>query len=348
MEQYVEGTRVLRTAIYPTQKVSLLPRLTSYFSFVLSSWLIGGWFVNKPDYILTESPPLFLGIAGYFLSRWKKARWIFNVSDLWPESAVRLGMLKPGLALKLSQTLEAFCYRMAWLVTGQSRDILFNIEKRFPEVNTFHLSNGVNTNTFRPDRATTDARASLGNEETVIVMYAGLHGLAQGLEQILEAARILRDEPYLKFVLIGDGPQKKDLIDQAERHELHNLVFHDPVPSTAMPEIVASVDICIVPLKTYIPGAVPSKLYESMAAGRALILMADGEAAEIIAQNEAGVVVHPGDIEGLVDTIRALVHDGDLRRRLGDAGREAATIHYDRRKIIDRFVNFLEEAEGHE
>ena len=147
----LNGVSVVRTAIYPTQKPNLLPRLTNYFSFVFSACMAGGWWLPRLDYLLTESPPLFLGISGYLLSRWKRARWIFNVSDLWPESAVRLGFLQEGLSLRLSQALEAFCYRKAWLVTGQSRSILADIQERFPGVRTVHFSNGVDTVLFHPD-----------------------------------------------------------------------------------------------------------------------------------------------------------------------------------------------------
>jgi len=102
-----DGSAVIRTFIYPAQSAGMVKRLLCYFSFVFSSVALGGLLLDEPDYILTESPPLFLGISGFLLSRWKRARWIFNVSDLWPESVVRLGALKPGLALRLSEWLEA-------------------------------------------------------------------------------------------------------------------------------------------------------------------------------------------------------------------------------------------------
>jgi len=159
---------VIRTFIYPTQSAGMVKRLLCYFSFVFSSVVLGGLLLDEPDYILTESPPLFLGISGFLLSRWKRARWIFNVSDLWPESVVRLGALKPGLALRLSEWLEAFYYRHAWLVSGQSSEIVQNIKKRFPSVPTFYLPNGVNTQNFRPDCGTPEARALLRSNQAAL------------------------------------------------------------------------------------------------------------------------------------------------------------------------------------
>ena len=117
----VDGVDVLRTAIYPTQSTGFLKRLASYFSFVFSSTIGGTFLLRRADFLMVESPPLFLGLAGFWLSRVKRARLIFNVSDLWPESAVQLGFVRRGGALhKLSSWLESFCYRHAWLVTGQS------------------------------------------------------------------------------------------------------------------------------------------------------------------------------------------------------------------------------------
>ncbi len=205
-----DGVKVLRCGLYPTVNVRMAPRLASYFSFVLSSLLVGAFGLPKLDYLLTESPPLFLGISGYLLARRTGARWIFNVSDLWPESAVALGAVSEGPGLRASRRLEAFCYRKAWLVTGQSREILKNIQDRFPSVPVYHLSNGVDTDLFRPERRSPGARARLSNGRGApngcVAMYAGLHGIAQGLDQILEAASKLADLPSLEIALVGDGP----------------------------------------------------------------------------------------------------------------------------------------------
>jgi glycosyltransferase involved in cell wall biosynthesis len=338
-----DGIELIRTFIYPTQSPHILKRLSCYFSFAGSSILLGGRFVREPDYVLTESPPLFLGIAGYLLSRWKRARWIFNVSDLWPESAVRLGLLKSGLALRVSESLEAFCYRRAWLVTGQSSGILQSVKERFPGVPTYHVSNGVDTTLFHPDRATPGARALLGSSSSCVVLYAGLHGLAQGLEQIVEAAGHLRNEPGIRFVFLGDGPTKRWLVELAAKRKLTNLFFLDPVPHKNVPQVIAVADILVIPLKTSLPGAVPSKLYEAMSSGRPVVVVASGEPAEIVSKHDAGVVVQPGDVEKLVLALRSLASDPSKRKRMGEAARQAALAYYDQLLITKQFVKYLEE-----
>jgi glycosyltransferase involved in cell wall biosynthesis len=337
---------VIRTFIYPTQKANFIPRLANYFSFVISSTIAGSILLRRPDYLMVESPPLFLGLAAYWLSRLKRTRLIFNVSDLWPESAVRLGMLRQGgLSYRLSAWLERFCYRKAWLVTGQSKSILSNIQERFPSCHTFHLSNGVDTGKFHPERQTPEARAILDGQASTgscIALYAGLHGLAQGLDQIVHAAELMRADSGFRFVLVGDGPEKQMLIQQARQCRLDNIRFLDPRPSSEIPALVASADIILVTLKTYIPGAVPSKLYEAMASGRPVVLVAGGEPADIVQECRAGVVVDPGDIEGLAQALRMLNAQPALRRELGENGRKAAEQYFDRTKIVARFVNHLE------
>jgi colanic acid biosynthesis glycosyl transferase WcaI len=336
------GSVVVRTFIYPTQSAGMMKRLLCYFTFVFSSVVLGGWFLDEPDYIFTESPPLFLGLSGFLLSRWKRARWIFNVSDLWPESAVRLGILKPGLSLRLSESLEAFCYRRAWLVSGQSSEIVQSIKKRFPSVPTFHLPNGVDTQRFRPDCSTPETRSLLRSGSGCVVLYAGLHGLAQGLEQVMEVAAQLKDNTAITFVLVGDGPVKHALVSEAAARGLSNVTFLDPVPQDQMPALVAAADIVLVPLKTHIPGAVPSKLYEAMSSGRAVIVVASGEAAEIVSQHRVGVVVAPGDTSGLIRALLDLAHNRSYRDHLGAEARRTAMMLYDRSVTINRFIRYLE------
>jgi glycosyltransferase involved in cell wall biosynthesis len=303
--------------------------------------------VKTADYWLVESPPLFLGLSALWLSRLKGARLIFNVSDLWPESAVRLGVLdSDSLAFRWSSRLEALCYESAWLVSGQSQSTVASVKERFPKCPTYHFSNGVDTQVFDSSRATAAARATLlgyAEGEKVVALYAGLHGLAQGLDQILELAKVLRNDPGLGFVLVGDGPEKAALMRQAAELDLANVRFLDPRPASEIPALLAAADVVLVPLKRLIPGAVPSKLYESMASRRPTLLLASGEPADLVRRHQAGLVVNPGDIEGLSEAIRKLQKSRELRQVYGENGRQAAECYFDRRVIVDRFLDHLEE-----
>lgn len=335
---------VHRVATVPAQSAAIGRRLLNYGSFVAASALAGpACFGKRLDVLLTESPPLFLGLSGYWLSRACRARWIFNVSDLWPESAVRLGVAKNSLMLRAAYALEAFCYRKAWLVTGQSETIVANIARRFPRVRTYHFSNGVDTARFRPELAVDDLRARLRNGHSCSALYAGLHGLAQGLDYVVAAAGLV--EADLQVTMIGDGPLKARLVAQAAAARAP-VRFEDPQPADTMPQWVAAADICLVTLGLNIPGAVPSKLYEAMGAGRAVVLMASGEAADVVKEHKCGLVVEPGDVEGLAAALRSLAGDRALRDQMGKAGRAAALANFDRDAAVAAFAELLEADES--
>ena len=340
--EMMNGVAIIRTWLYPTKSVRFIPRLTNYFSFVISSLILGAALLPRADFLLTESPPLFLGIAGYFLSRLKRARWIFNVSDLWPESAVRLGIVGKGLSLTLSEQLELFCYRKAALVTGQSKEILNGVSMKAPKTLVYHFSNGVDSDRFTPEMRSGALHEQLGEGAECVAVYAGLHGIAQGLDQVVAAAKLLNDlKGKLKIVFIGDGPEKEALMHQAKGIDI--ITFLPPRSKEEMPQLLASSDIAIIPLKIYIPGAVPSKIYEAMASALPLILVAEGEAVTIAHDADAGIVVPPGDVAALAQGIRRLITDRDLRQKLGENGRNAAVKRFSREKIIKNLLNFLEE-----
>ena len=341
--EVMDGVSVVRSYVYPTKSIKTVPRLGSYFSFTLSSLTVGAASLPRLDYLITESPPLFLGMSGYLLSRMKGARWVFNVSDLWPASAVRLGVIGQGWSLTLASRLEAFCYRKAWLVTGQSKETVDDIQRRFPGVDTYHLSNGVDTTLFSPKLRCAGVRRELADGNGCVAVYAGLHGIAQGLDQVLDAAVRLKDLDRLGIVLVGDGPEKEHLVNRSRALGLTNVEFWSPRPHASLPALLASADIALVPLKDVLPGSVPSKVYEAMASGVPVVLSADGEAADIVRTSEAGIVVRPGDSSALASALRRLSQDPAQRAELGSAGRRASESRFDRRTIGEKFLRLLEE-----
>jgi len=342
-----DGVEVIRTAVFPTQRADFLGRLANYFSFACSASIAGTFLLRRCDYLIVESPPLFLGITGLWLSWRTRAAMVFNVSDLWPETAVRLGVVRAGsLGHRLAAWLEGLCYRHAAVVSGQTRTIVQSIAERFPRCRTYHFSNGVNTRAFHPERRTAAARATLGGDGTgtCVALYAGLHGLAQGLDQVLDAADTLRTDPRLRLVMVGDGPAKGRLMEHAQARGLSNVRFLNPLPSAAVPPLVAAADILVVPLATHIPGATPSKLYEAMASGRPVVLVAGGEPAAFVREHRVGIVVSPGDGAGLVEALRTLSADAALREELGTNGRQTAERLFDKVDIDNAFIEYLEQA----
>jgi glycosyltransferase involved in cell wall biosynthesis len=175
-------------------------------------------------------------------------------------------------------------------------------------------------------------------------VYAGLHGLCQGLEQVIAAARLVKEEK-IRIILIGDGPEKAALLKGVTDQRISNVDFYPPVSQEQITSILASMDAALIVLKSHIRGAVPSKIYEAMASGVPIILAADGEAARIVRKTGAGVTVGPGNIEELATALRQIATDASLRRTMGEAGRRAAETHYDRKEIAEKFEILLQSTE---
>lgn len=333
--------KILRTYIYPSNSMKFLPRLWNYFSFTFSSILTGLYYLPKCDFIMTEAPPLFLGISGYILSKFKKARYIFNVSDLWIESAVELGVIKKGPLFSLSKFLENFIYNNSWRITGQSKEIIQRIDEQIGLKKTFRLSNGVDTKKYFPT-AKNNSLKNWKNNKKYTVLYTGLHGIAQGLSQIIELALMSEKNcESIQFILIGDGPEKSMLIKKSKQLELTNITFVDPVEREKIPFFMNDADIAIIPLKKFIPGAVPSKLYEAMALELPILFVGAGEPADIVKNSHCGIVSKPDDIVAMFKGLKKILNDKSISQKMGKSGRESVLKHYNRKSILNSFEKFL-------
>ena len=341
----IEGVPVHRSSIYLPKSKAIIQRLLNYFSFVYSSAIIGNKKIGNIDVILCESPPLFLGYSALYLKHKKKAKLIFNVSDLWPESAEKLGVVTNKWMLKLAYRLEAKLYRQSVLVSGQTQGICKNINERFPKIPTYWLPNGVDTTYYDPQLITTDWRKENGFSTTdVLYLYAGIIGLAQGLELIIDAADKLRSNPQLKFLLVGSGPEKEKLQVLVSKKQLHNVYFFDAVSKVKMPAIVSAGDVSIIPLRK-LPlflGAIPSKIFENLAMEKPVILAVDGEARKLfVDQGKCALYSEPESVEDLTKNILLLANDLELRRQLGTNGRKYVEINFNRNTIAQKFYTTL-------
>jgi glycosyltransferase involved in cell wall biosynthesis len=339
----VEQVGRIRTVRVPlvTSKGGFSKRLVSYFSYVATSSWYGPGRCQRPDLLFVESPPLFIGYAARYLSwRWK-APYVFNVSDLWPESAIRMGVVKQGLATQMAERLEHKLYRLAAGVTGQSEEIVAAIRRAAPQTPAEVITNGVDPARFGREKADETAREKLGREPGPVFLYAGLLGLAQGLGQLLDLAAALQPGEPGRFVLVGEGPDRERLEERIRRENLTRVRILPPAPRERVPALLAAADIAVISLGMSIPGAVPSKIYEAMAAGLPILLLADGEPARRIEQADCGLAVPPNQPEEALAAARRLAGDSELRARLGAAGRRAAETTYDRNQIADRLDRFL-------
>ena len=328
-----EGLRILRAPIFPTQSARFLTRLLCYLSFVFTSAAMGLLNLGRQDILMVESPPLFLGLSALVLAKAAGARLVFNVSDVWPGTVVMGGYLSATSPLtRMAFALEKFLYEHSDLVTGTSEGLIRNITDRFPHVPAAVITNGVDTKWFRPDRRNRVVLRDLGVPDgTFTVGYCGLHGLLQGLEIVIDAAEHLRDLKDVRFALIGTGPVKDDLVAAAKARGLDNILFIPMQPKSKMPDIVASIDVALVPLKCALPTK-PVKIYEAMASGVPAIVAAEGEVVDFVRSGDFALVVPPLDGKALAEAIRRLHDDPALGERLCRRALEVIK-HYDRDKI---------------
>lgn len=344
----MDGLKVHRSWIYVSKSKGIIKRLLNYFSFVFSSAWYGRSKIGNVDFILCESPPLFLGYSALYLKRKKKAKLIFNVSDLWPESAEKLGVVTNKNMLKLAYTLEAKLYNASVLITGQTQGICENINYRFPYTKTYWLPNGVDMNYYNPS-VISEGDFRLNNSiapNDFVFLYAGIIGIAQGLEIIIEAANKVKDKTNLKFVLLGNGPEKPRLLELKNQYQLNNVVFIDFVPKSQMPSVLKSVNAAIIPLKKLdlFKGAIPSKIFESLAMQLPVLLGVDGEARELfINKGKCGLYFEPENTQELVDAILKISADNELCNTLGVNGRDYVNENFNRDTIAEKLHNQIKQ-----
>jgi glycosyltransferase involved in cell wall biosynthesis len=345
-EEQIDGIRVFRSGIYVSQSKSILPRLLNYFSFVWTSYWRGRK-LGKYDFLMVESPPLFLGYSAIALSRKLNAKLIFNVSDLWPESAEKLGIVTNKMLLGLAYRLERKCYERSDLITGQTMGIVKDISSRFPHKKVYWLPNGVDVQFYDPSTYEKHGfRSKNGfSDQDVLFFYGGILGHAQGLQTVLHAAKLVEINPNVQIILQGAGPEKEDLLKMKEELNLMNVHFLPPVPKQEMPNILKEVDVALVPLRKLelFLGAIPSKIFEALAMEKALLLGVGGEAkAHFIDKANAGCYYEPENSEDLSKKMLDLAANPEQIRQKGSNGRRYVTEHFNRNKIAADFIETLQ------
>jgi colanic acid biosynthesis glycosyl transferase WcaI len=335
----VDGVPLIRTWIYAATGSSVLRRMACYLSFCISS-LIGCLLAPRPDYILVESPPLFLGVTAFLVGKLRRAPFVMIVSDLWPASARDLGFVTNRHLLWLAERLERSLYRSARRVVGVTEGIRDAIADCVGRTKVMYLPNGVDVDMFRPIDG---QRSGLLRPGEIGFLYAGTHGYAQALDVILDAAELLRDRPEVVFLCVGDGPEKARLRQTAEERGLANVRFADARPMSDMPVLFSEARAAVASLRDrpIFQGARPARIFPALACATPVIFSGVGEAVRLIEQNGCGLVVRPECAEELAAAVRQLAGDKTLAERLGAAGRRLVTREYNWASIVEHWLGNL-------
>jgi glycosyltransferase involved in cell wall biosynthesis len=351
--EHRDGYRVIRTWLYATPNEGMARKTIGHLSFMASSVLLG-WRASGPaDVVVVSSPTFFSILSGWLLARLKRARFVVEIRDLWPAIFVELGVLTNRRVIGMLERLELATYTAADQVVVVSEGFRADLVRRGVPAKKVHtIRNGVDLGRFTSlpescgDRDRLRSRLGAGPDDC-LVLYAGTHGISQALSAVADAAALLDRQAIparaTRFAFVGDGADKKRLQRRVAELGLRNVVLLPGVPSAEMPALLAAADICLVPLRNVplFASFIPSKMFEYLAAGKAVVGSVAGEAAQILAEAGA-VVVPPEDSGSLAAAIAALAADPQLRTEIGRVGRAFAERCYDRAALAREYRKILD------
>ena len=331
-----DGTvKIVRTAIYPTPNTGFAKRLANHLSFCASS-LAGMRLTGPQDVVVVESPPLFTAGAAIPYARIKRAALVVFVADQWPASAVELGALDNPLAIRAAEALEHRIYKSSAAITVPTEGLVRGLDA-LPSAHgrVLRLGPSIDVDIFDP--------APPVPHGPLRVLYAGTLGMAQGLGTLLDAARIAGPEA-VSLTIAGDGHDAGELRSRIDSGEIPGARMVGAVPHSEIPALYAGSDVAAVLLRDrpIFEGALPTKLIEAMAAGRAIALSAKGESADLVAETGSGVSVPPEDPVALAAALVELHRDRERVTALGESGRAAAVERFSRRLVVGQWRTLLD------
>ncbi|MFN8444483.1 MAG: glycosyltransferase family 4 protein [Caldilineaceae bacterium] len=344
----MDGVDILRTWIYASPKRGSMRRLANYFSFVASSALTGAFAKRRFDVVLASSPPLFIGMAGFFLAKRYGAKFVFDIRDIWPELAVEAGEYTADAAMvRWGERLERFLYQQAdhiTVVTEAKRAKL--LAKHVPSNKLSVVANGVDLDLLTRNDST-DWRGRFGLNGHFTAVYAGLIGIFQGTEVIADAASELRQSDDIHFLIVGDGVKKPELEKRIAEQKLNNVTLAPQQPREAIPGILKSANVAIVPLvNENLVDAVPSKLLEAWGCHLPVILVAGGEARRLVEESGGGVVIPPGSPDKLAQAVVEMAASRQNAQKFAEQGFAYVANNFDRRTLARQMESVLHQVVG--
>lgn len=343
-ESELNGIRVLHVQVAPKGS-RVWTRAFDYLRFHILGTLIGWWLVNKPDILLVPSPPLTIGLQAWLLGLLQRAPYIYNVQEVYPDVAVRLGVLRNRLVIRLMEWLEIFIYdhaRMITVISEWFRRAL--LAKDVPADKMRVISNFVDTDFMQPGTRPNEFSTAHNLDGKFVVIYAGNVGLTQSFEAMLATAQNLAHLSDLHFMIVGGGARWTWLEEELVQKKIKNVTLLSYQHRSHMQQIYGSADLCLVPMK---PGMAqetfPSKIYEIMAAGQPVIVAAetDSELAWIVENAHCGWAVPPEDAPALTTAIEYAYHHRDELKQKQQQGRDYVVSHNSRHAVAQQYHQLI-------
>lgn len=344
----VDGVDIVEFDLAYSNADGFVKRAMTFVKFALRSVKIA--LTERYDVVFATTTPLTAGIPGIF-ARWLRGKpFVFEVRDLWPELPKAMGVIRNPVVLGAMSALEWASYRSAHRLVGLSPGIVEGIARRgVPKERITLVPNGCDLEIFGGN--VTQWRPEAVKQTDLLAAFTGTHGMANGLDAVLDAAAVLkrRGRDDIKLLLIGQGKLKPALQARAAREGLDNVVFHDPVNKAKLAGLMASTDVgmqILANVPAFYYGTSPNKFFDYIAAGLPVLNNYPGWLAGMIEENRCGFAVPPDDPNAFADALEKAADDREALKEVGQRGKELAIREFDREKLADRWVDWLEGARG--
>jgi glycosyltransferase involved in cell wall biosynthesis len=347
----VDGIRVIELQLPYSNADSFLKRTFTFLKFAVRS--VGIALSERYDLLFATSTPLTAAIPGIVARPIRRKPFVFEVRDLWPELPREMGVITNPIVLLGLGFLERMAYRMADHVIGLAPGIVDGIQARSPARQaTTLIPNGCDLDVFVPADSPRPPIAGVADDDFVAI-FTGAHGIANGLNAVLDAAAELRQRnaKHIKFVFVGDGMQKQELRERAAREALSNCIFLDPVPKGDLAELMQSADLGLMILanvEAFYYGTSPNKFFDYIAGGMPVLCNYPGWVSGMLVEWGAGVAVPPNDPAEFAEALMNLAEKPELLAQMGRRARALAEQEFDRAKLADQFVDVMESVVANE
>ena len=337
--EQIDEIKIYRSYIYSNFNKSLIGRFFTFLSFMFSS-IIKSICLPNHDVIIASSPPFSIGISGFIISKIKCNKFIFEVRDLYPDSAIELGIIKNKLLIKILRKIENFLYKKSHMLVALTKGILCHFQKLGHKKKSILITNGVDTELFSK---TKPKGPNIRLEKNCfIIINVGILGRIHSLETLLKAIALTgKDDIFTYF--IGDGVEKEKLQKLVSELSLKNVYFLTNQKKEHIPYLISQSDLCIATTKKLdlTKGTLPVKIFEYMACGKPILAAVHGEAEHLITEAKAGIVVEPENYKQMAKEILKFYNNPALLKKMGENGKKFVFYNYSREKLVAAYSCYL-------
>jgi len=342
------GVRIIRAYITEKYNKSFIWRAWAYFTSVVFGFLGALLYARgKYDVVIATSPPLTVGPLGVILAAIKRCPFIFEVRDLWPESAIDTGVLTNPVLIRMMYSMERLSYRKAAAInvlTPAFQEALIKKKRIVPD-KIWMIPNAADLDVIKPGPRDQQIRKKHGWGDKFVGLYMGAHGRANCLWQLIEAAKILRNEPEYLIVCLGDGMEREALIKKAEEEKLTNIQFLAAVTKGEVNAYLNACDVSLIVLKKVdtFKTVYPNKMFDSMSAAKPIVLAIDGVARKLVVEEaNCGVYVEPENAGQIAEQMRFYRNSPQIAKEHGENGYKYVCENYDRKKLAAKYIGLID------